>query len=262
MTSGIYKIENILTKDCYIGSTINLKSRKFRHFKDLKNGNHHSIILQRAYNKYGEDNLKFIVLEKDLLKENLLQREQYYINTLSPLYNICRIAGSPLGIKHSAESNDKKREYTRKNMHTILPRLKKSWETKSKEVYMLDYTTLEVLKKFKSASEAARYLNKDCTYASTITSCCKNKRFSAFGYRWVFSVEDISNLRNKVDIVPWNKGKSINSKNHKSVKQYDTQMNFIKIWNSVKEAESINGKGISNCALGKSKTSNGFIWKY
>ena len=39
-------------------------------------------------------------------------------------------------------------------------------------------------------------------------------------------------------------------------------MNFIKEWNSVKEAEIIFGKGISNCALGKSKTSGGFIWKY
>lgn len=37
---------------------------------------------------------------------------------------------------------------------------------------------------------------------------------------------------------------------------------FIKEFNSVKEAEGIFGKGISNCALGKSKSSNGFIWKY
>ena len=28
------------------------------------------------------------------------------------------------------------------------------------------------------------------------------------------------------------------------------------------EGEDIFGKGISNCALGKSKSSNGFIWKY
>ena len=28
------------------------------------------------------------------------------------------------------------------------------------------------------------------------------------------------------------------------------------------EGKDIFGKGISNCALGKSKTSNGFIWKY
>lgn len=262
MTSGIYKIENTLTKDFYIGSTIDLKSRELRHFKDLKNGNHHSIILQRVYNKYGKTNLKFIVLEEDLLKENLLLREQYYIDTLSPLYNICKIAGSPLGTKHSIESSNKKREYVRKNMHTILPRLKKSWEAKSKEIYMLDYITLEVLKKFKSVSEAARYLNKDCTYASTITSCCKNKRFSAFGYRWVFNLDDISSLRDKIAIVPWNKGKSIDTKRGKFVHQYDLQMNLIKTWTSVKEAEYNIGKGISNCALGKSKTSNGFIWRY
>ena len=37
---------------------------------------------------------------------------------------------------------------------------------------------------------------------------------------------------------------------------------FIKEFNSVKEAEKEFGKGISNCALGKSKTSNGYICKY
>ena len=31
---------------------------------------------------------------------------------------------------------------------------------------------------------------------------------------------------------------------------------------SVKEAELEIGKGVGNCARGKSKTSNGFIWKY
>ena len=56
METVIYKIENLLNSDCYIGSTNNFSRRKKRHFGDLKNGNHHSIKLQRAVNKYSITN--------------------------------------------------------------------------------------------------------------------------------------------------------------------------------------------------------------
>ena len=127
---------------------------------------------------------------------------------------------------------------------------------------MLHYDTLEILQKFASLSEACRFIGKDSTFASTISNCCKNKRYSAYGYRWAFKEEDIPTLRTKKEIIPWNKGKSVKSSKGKKVYQYDLEGNFLKEWNSIKEAESIIGKGIGNCARGKSKTSNGFVWKY
>lgn len=39
--------------------------------------------------------------------ENLIQREQYYIDTLNPEYNICSTAGSTLGKLHSEKAKDK-----------------------------------------------------------------------------------------------------------------------------------------------------------
>jgi hypothetical protein len=127
---------------------------------------------------------------------------------------------------------------------------------------MLDCKSLKVLKMFNSCSEACRYLGKDSSFASTISSCCKNKRYSSYGYRWVFNLNDIPNLKNKKIKKAWNKGLKIDNKKSKPVKQYDLEMNYIKTWKSVKDAENQFGKGISNCARGKSKTSNGYIWKY
>jgi len=46
--------------------------------------------------------------------------------------------------------------------------------------------------------------------------------------------------------------------------QYDLNGNFIKEWESQKQASimlDINYQGINNCILSKSKSSNGFIWK-
>ncbi len=73
--SGIYKILNKSNNKCYIGSTINFNDRRNLHFSKLKRGKHHSIILQRAYDKYGIDNFEFIILE-ECENDNLLEREQ------------------------------------------------------------------------------------------------------------------------------------------------------------------------------------------
>jgi hypothetical protein len=51
----------------------------------------------------------------------------------------------------------------------------------------------------------------------------------------------------------------------KSIEQYTIQGQFIKEWEAGKIAAielGLNYQGINNCALGKSKSSGGFIWKY
>ena len=76
MNSGIYKIYNIITNDCYIGSSYDLTKRKQRHSRDLKANKHHSLILQRAVNKYGINNFRFKILELCVV-DDLLNKEQY-----------------------------------------------------------------------------------------------------------------------------------------------------------------------------------------
>jgi|694.fasta_scaffold00217_44 hypothetical protein len=94
---GIYKITNSINNKIYIGSSVDIKARKYLHLSMLKNNKHHSPILQRVYNKYGKNSLKFEIIE--LCKEiNLLEREQYYIDTLKPEYNCCQIAGRTNGL--------------------------------------------------------------------------------------------------------------------------------------------------------------------
>jgi len=103
MKAIIYKIENTKTLDCYIGSTTNYNRRKHRHFEDLKHNQHHSIILQRAYNKNGENCFKITIIKRVncVNKQELLSIEQIYLDSLQPKYNICKIADSQLGSKRS-----------------------------------------------------------------------------------------------------------------------------------------------------------------
>lgn len=78
MNGVIYQIVNKRNGKKYIGSTVNPNKRKARHFRELENQNHHSIALQRAWNKYGEENFYFEIFER--VNENLREREQELIN--------------------------------------------------------------------------------------------------------------------------------------------------------------------------------------
>lgn len=110
--SGIYKILNTNNNKSYIGSTVNLYTRCNGHKSKLNRGIHHSPYLQNAYNKHFKQGFIFIILE-ECNPEELLTREQYYLDTFKPEYNICKIAYSNLGRKVSLQgkiniSNSKK----------------------------------------------------------------------------------------------------------------------------------------------------------
>lgn len=67
---------------------------------------HHSQKLQNHYNKYGESDLVFIVIEP-CFTEFLIIREQYYFDLLHPILNTCPVAGNCLGAKHSDATKEK-----------------------------------------------------------------------------------------------------------------------------------------------------------
>jgi group I intron endonuclease len=95
--SGIYKITNIINNNFYIGSSSNIRKRKERHFRYLKNNRHENKHLQNAFNKYGKDAFVFEII-KYLDQDQLLYEEQLLLNEYfgqSNLYNICPTAGSP-----------------------------------------------------------------------------------------------------------------------------------------------------------------------
>lgn len=99
MKSGIYKIISKQNSKTYIGSAVNLSRRFSIHKRDLKNTTHHSKPLQNHVNKYGLDDLIFLVVEYVKI-DDLISREQYYLDNENPKFNVCKVAGTCLGIKH------------------------------------------------------------------------------------------------------------------------------------------------------------------
>jgi len=114
---GVYLILNKITKDFYIGSASTSKIyMRFSCHLLYKTGNK---IVKRAVNKYGLENFAFLILELfsekaaaiEINNKNLLNRENFYLKSLLPKYNILLEAGNTLGYKHT--------EITRIKMRTI-----------------------------------------------------------------------------------------------------------------------------------------------
>jgi group I intron endonuclease len=95
MGCGIYRILNTINNKTYVGSSVNINSRKYKHFWMLSRGVHDNEYLQKSFNKYGEDIFSFEVLEM-CDETKLIDRENFYIdkfksNDLSLGYNLSTV---------------------------------------------------------------------------------------------------------------------------------------------------------------------------
>lgn len=79
MARGIYKIINIVNNKFYVGSAVDLKRRKTRHFSELRTGKHNNSKLQNAWIKYGEQAFMFAVVEELPNDADLLAAENVWL---------------------------------------------------------------------------------------------------------------------------------------------------------------------------------------
>ena len=107
--AGIYCIINTINNKKYVGRSIDIKNRWKKHKSDLRRGYHNNPILQRAFEKYGENAFDFRVLvytEPD----DAIVLEQYILDNYFDLfeYNIARDAIAPMrGREQTDEAKQK-----------------------------------------------------------------------------------------------------------------------------------------------------------
>lgn len=109
---GIYSLYNKINNKYYIGSTTKcLYDRISRYYKpsELNSSNR---IINKALLKYGYENFSILILETYTNESNtyILNREQFYLDLLKPIYNVAKIAGNTSGVLHTEETKMKLRE--------------------------------------------------------------------------------------------------------------------------------------------------------
>jgi len=107
---GIYCIENLKNNKKYIGKSIDIKIRFIGHKSKLKHNKHENIYLQSSWNKHGEENFKFYIIE-ECLESELEIKEVYYIKKLKTKtpngYNLTDGGEGLAGLKFSDDHKNK-----------------------------------------------------------------------------------------------------------------------------------------------------------
>ena len=204
----IYKLTSPSGK-CYIGQTINLKSR-FNRYKNkhCKNQKH----LYNAICKYGFDKFKTSIIKtvdsdsKEGLQLVLNEWEIYYIELHQSFkpdkgYNISKGGSSRLGVKESQETIQKKRdawtEEKRKEYSIRLSgsgnpcygkKLGRSHAAKYIEQYDLDDNYIATFDSSRDASEKVVSLDCKKIDSRNIRAVANGKRNNAGGYKWRWKV--------------------------------------------------------------------------
>lgn len=191
----------------YVGSAVKYPHRVKGHLNSLKRGQHKNRKLQSHCDKYGVEDLIFEKLEYVKNSVDLIPREQYYIDTLKPVFNICKIAGSSLGVVRTDEYKRKMSLSKAGGKHRPECNAEKSARMKGKKRPNFRYKHSEETKaKIKANHASARPIIQTCLCGhlvkeypcilsaakelgispATISSCLRGFTKSSAGYLWTY----------------------------------------------------------------------------
>ncbi len=178
---GIYRILNVTNGKCYVGSSVNINQRWTKHKSLLRHNKHDNSKLQNAWNKYGENNFAFEVME-ECPEDELLTREQYYIDNINNFdedcYNISKIANTCI---MSDEIRSKiKKGLKEKREQGLIER------TNTKKCYQYNRFTGELIKVWDAVNDANRYYNTPNNTTSVIQRNLWGDTTTAFDSLWSF----------------------------------------------------------------------------
>lgn len=301
---GIYKIINKINGKMYIGSSVNCFRRLIREHKyHLLNNKHVNLYLQRAVNKYGIENFEFEVIEYVSDKELLIEREQFYLDKILFAsendekfkifgYNIVRIAGRNLGLKWTDERKQKLSNLMKgRYIGDKNPNYNNKWTDEQKQKLSNDRKGLtfderfgvEKSKKIRlkiSENLKGKYVgDKNPLFGVKVSEETKKRisdnlsdRFSgdkSFNYKGGYTKP-----KNKLELNTINSNDNIDQnifksrqceKNGKPVCQFNSKMELIQKWPSIKTASdnlNISRASIKSCCNGKSRHAGFFIWRF
>ena len=117
--AGIYKITCPYTNKVYVGSSCNIHIRWKQHQQDLIAKKHINRYLQYSYDTYGDFNYEILEVLTDTTRQELLVREQYYIDLHRSMhrkygYNIVPAVAKSAVAKVKTKVKGTKRKITRR----------------------------------------------------------------------------------------------------------------------------------------------------
>ena len=89
MKYKIYYIKCLINNKYYFGRSQEFPKRKRSHLNALRKSKHSNYYLQKDFNKYGENNFIFIIIDEcETLNESIIKEQEYIDNKNYNTYNI------------------------------------------------------------------------------------------------------------------------------------------------------------------------------
>lgn len=240
---GIYCIKNKANNKVYIGQSIDIRTRWWCHRCELNRDNHHNRYLQNAWNKHGEDNFDFFVLEQCKLDE-INDKEIFWIQKYNATdvefgYNLSTGGDcSNRGVTYTQEQKDKM-----------------SKAKNPEEVIQIDFNG-NLVKEWRSATHAQRTLGN--IRARSILQNCRHITYQANGYIWFYKeeYEQIENFDVEQYMLEHNRGFNI------PILQIDLYGRLIKEWDGKEIRKRSDSNYIKRCCSHERNSYDGYIWMY
>jgi group I intron endonuclease len=174
--TGVYCIKNVVNNKSYIGSSVNIEGRAYKHRSLLRNNKHENAYLQNAWNKYGEDCFHFFILET-CSKEDLTTTEQKWID-LSGEYNLIK------DVVRNVMSETSKIKMSNSRREGIANGTIPKYGIKSVQQFSLSGT---FIKEYSSITEASSICGVSMTQLRRALQGVHRK---AKGFQWKYTADD------------------------------------------------------------------------
>lgn len=168
---GVYLIVCNNTHKYYIGSSNSMRSRRYKHFGDLRKGIHRIEEMQNDFNKYGEESFSYYILVETNKDKNIqLMMENMYIEKYKDqLYNLSKSA-TRKGYKEKQEVKNKMSE-NRKGLKNSNSKYSLEDFKKVKKLLLAGFTTYKVSEITGISSSNIKNFRKGVHWANEELGC-------------------------------------------------------------------------------------------
>ena len=213
----------------YIGITRQSLKKRF----DNGRGYKRCYRFKKAIDKYGWDNIEHYLIKDNLSKEEAIKMEIYLVEKYDTTNNKngynCSKGGN---IPHITEETRRKRSIIAKNR--VLSEEVKNKIRESNKNKVISKETREKMSKSQRGKKISLETRKKMSLAKKGKKCSKE---------WI---------------------ENANKRKYKKINMYDIENNYIKTFNSIKEACEHTGAqagNITKCLKGERNTCAGYLWK-